>query len=288
MTTAGYHGTSWILRTLPFIEGNTTFKNWQFTYPVANATNAVNGYTNGGLANGLANMDQKGFYCPTRRSQVRPGIDTPLLLVTGTSGWTAGGTDYGGCVGRHMAFLVAAPHKMQIPNPGASPSTLNIAPYIPGVTVVNTAYVVQGDNGTVAYAEKALGILGQVNQSVSFGQIRDGTSNTIMVGELQRITTIVTVAPFNASSGPYYSHDGWAVGGDATLFTTGYMGNGTSSGGATLMNNGCFPSPGSEHSNGANFGLGDGSVRYLNTSMDSNIFCLMGSMADKVAVSPPD
>ena len=46
------------------------------------------------------------------------------------------------------------------------------------------------------------------------------------------------------------------------------------------MNNNVFPSPGSDHSGGANFGIGDGSVTFLSTSMDPNVFCLMGSMAD--------
>ena len=43
-------------------------------------------------------------------------------------------------------------------------------------------------------------------------------------------------------------------------------------------------SPGSDHSGGANYGLADGSVRFFSTSMDPNIFALMGSMADNVAV----
>ena len=54
------------------------------------------------------------------------------------------------------------------------------------------------------------------------------------------------------------------------------------------MNNGYFPSPGSEHSNGANFGKGDGSVQFFSSTMDLNIFALLGSMADGVPMSPGD
>ena len=52
------------------------------------------------------------------------------------------------------------------------------------------------------------------------------------------------------------------------------------------MNNGFFGSPGSDHANGANFGMADGSVRSSPTSMDPNVFALLGSMADGQAVDP--
>ena len=48
--------------------------------------------------------------------------------------------------------------------------------------------------------------------STGFQSIVDGTSNTIMTGELQRITSLRRSVA---------SRDGWAVGGDATLFSTG-------------------------------------------------------------------
>ena len=51
------------------------------------------------------------------------------------------------------------------------------------------------------------------------------------------------------------------------------------------MNNGYFPSPGSEHYVGANFGMGDGSVTYLSSTIDQSVFALLGSMADGVRVS---
>ena len=84
-----------------------------------------------------------------------------------------------------------------------------------------------------------------------------------MTGELQRITDFTPT-----------SKDGWAIGGPATLFTTGAMfrrnGNtvvpvASADAGGMLMNNGFFGSPGSDHANGANFGMADGSVTFLCT-----------------------
>ncbi len=140
---------------------------------------------------------------------------------------------------------------------------------------------------------KRWGIFGRVNVSTTFREVRDGLSKTILTGELQR-------SPWNNSSTttatPSVCHDGWAIGGDATGFTTGYAGPTATSGPGAgyysayglLMNNGHFSSPGSEHSGGANFGLGDGSVRFYSASMNPDVFALLGSMADGVRVSPSD
>ena len=74
-------------------------------------------------------------------------------------------------------------------------------------------------------------------------------SNTIMTGELQRIT----IADAKHGGANNLSHDGWAVGGDATGFTTGYGGPAVQINGqpTPLMNNGFFQSPGSDHAGGA-------------------------------------
>jgi prepilin-type processing-associated H-X9-DG protein len=280
------HGTSWILRALPFIEGSTTVRAWDFTYGVNGPINTSTGTGNAALAQ----MDQKGLYCPTRRSAIRPGIDDKLLLVTT---WQGGGTDYGGCVGRGTGFSnTVANYPLMRPDPATALIAIR---FVPGISIVNSTYVVSTEvgmsaNGGSAVPEKVFGVFGQVNQSTSFAAIRDGLSNTIMLGELQRITSTVSGAGavFNASTGNKYSQDGWAIGSTATLFTTGYYNAPASTTPQSpLMNNGWLASPGSEHSNGANYALADASVSYLNSSIDNNIFALLGSIADRVPVQIP-
>ena len=81
------------------------------------------------------------------------------------------------------------------------------------------------------------------NGATGFIHIKDGTSNTIMIGELQRL---------DGSVDQRTSQDGWALGGVATLFTTAMSETGGTyqTGG---LNNNFFESPGSDHPGGANF-----------------------------------
>ena len=106
-------------------------------------------------------------------------------------------------------------------------------------------------------------------------------SCTIITGELQRIAT----ARADYGGVNNLSHDGWAIGGDATGFTTGYQAT-INNVRAPLLNNGLFQSPGSDHAGGANFGFADGAVKFLTTSIDPNLFSLLGSMNDRVPFPP--
>lgn len=248
----GYDGTSFLVRIMPFLSGGT------LTGGVA-----VNSGTQ--AKPGPAVADEKAFYCATRRSALRPGDDAMMLATW----WPGGGTDYGGCVGRHVAYdTTSSSHNVL--DAGAT----NAIVFDPGVTVPEPAYAVTNDN-----AKSRWGIFGRVNVGTTLAEVRDGTSSTIMTGELQRITE--TDKQHGGANN--ISHDGWAIGGDATGFTTGYGGPNLKIDGQPTppLNNGFFQSPGSNHVNGANFGLADGSVKFISTDINPNIFALIGSMADQ-------
>ncbi len=253
--TAGRHGTSWMLRILPFMELDTIFRNWDFATNVAgNAVSPSHTGPGGRVYTMAAMVEINAFYCPTRRPAFRPE-DTTMMLTTS---WTGGGTDYGGCAGRVNWIAHTIPD-------GSTGYVPTLAPYL-----------VTGDS-----ASKRWGVFGEVNKSTSFGSIRDGTSNTIMTGEVQRIN-------IGASGTATNSHDGWAVGGDSTEFTTGLVGATKfmytdSDMSATPIPP--FAAPGSAHSSTVHFGMADGAVRSLTTTMDGNLFSLLGSMADGVAAN---
>jgi prepilin-type N-terminal cleavage/methylation domain-containing protein len=248
--------TSWMLSILPFIEGVSLSENWDFTKTIANNTlPAAGGF--------MAATDVKAFYCPGRRNKIRTAQDEQLILLD--PGWTGGGTDYGGCAGRHTAFDGSHVYS---PPPTAGSAQFAVTVNIGGVATALS------DAG-----RKQIGILGgSTVTAATVADIKDGTSNTIIVGELQRLTGAYTASGTT-------SQDGWARGGAATLFTTGHTT--TDAGAMKSLNNLYYGSPGSDHSGGAHVGLADGGVTFVSDGIDQNIFALLGSMADNIQISPP-
>lgn len=225
---AGLHGTSWMLAVLPQLEQANLFNQWNFS------TNVL-----GNAA--VAQQNVAGFYCPSRRSGLRSGDNSRMI----STGWTGGGTDYGGCAGGANLFTNSVPH------PWASVNS-NI-----------------GDEWHKANRRGPF----RPNQSVSVANMLDGTSNTILVGELQRLS-IGSPIPDRASQ------DGWAVGGMATVFGTNdkelsCSSNCRQTGG---MNNFFFENPGSEHLGGATFGMADGSTHFISENVDSILLRNLGCM----------
>ena len=187
----GPQGTGVLLRLLDYIEGTMlNFPCWNWNAGICNASKEIVPFRpHCNLDHTI--LDLRSFYCPSCRSALRPQDHVMMLSPE----WTGGGTDYGGCAGRHAAFSLPTGYNQ-------CDATMHYDPeFVPApITKANDT------------PDTRWGIFGRVNVSTRFGEILDGTSNTIMTGELQRIT-----------EGTPTSKDGWVIGGPATLFTTGAM-----------------------------------------------------------------
>jgi prepilin-type N-terminal cleavage/methylation domain-containing protein len=195
----------------------------------------------------MAQKNIAGFYCPSRRNSLRK--DPKRMLV---STWTGGGTDYGACLGAGNGW--------------SNDSDDNDHHKFADTPIKAERW----------YNAQVIGIFSP-NSATGFRDIRDGTSNTIMTGELQRL---------DGSDRWRTSQDGWALGGVATLFTTAMKEtDGVYQTGG--LNNLFFESPGSDHPGGAHFGMADGSVHFLSDSIDKQLFYYLGAMADGKPVQLP-
>jgi len=142
--------------------------------------------------------------------------------------------------------------------------------------VVASSYAASFGGADVAIDDDNNGIFFR-NSSVTFEQIRDGASNTIMVGE------------------KIYPRDnqdlGWMSGTSATLRNTGVgMNKGWDVANyfsRTETQPTAAPSPtatggfSSMHMGGGNFLLGDGSVRFLSQNVDEKVYSYLGNRDDR-------
>jgi len=168
------------------------------------------------------------LYCPSRRDGIKSGEESIMF-----QNWTAGGNDYGGCYGGCNGF-----HNCD----------------------TKEVWVQNISDGRCGGATR--GVF-SVNTPIRTQNIRDGESNTIMLGEMQRL-----LGPGEGET----SQDGWAIGGVATLFTT-------CSDQCRGPNSNFFEEPGSEHVGGTFVSGADGSVRFINDSVNIQLFKSLGTIA---------
>jgi prepilin-type N-terminal cleavage/methylation domain-containing protein/prepilin-type processing-associated H-X9-DG protein len=206
----------------------------------------------------LARTDIAMFYCPTRRVGIRRG-DEDIMFQK----WTSGGTDYGGCLGRCNGW------RDQL-------STIYVGP-----PRISHRFL---DVDTLT--ERAKTGIFVPNLARSPVEIADGLSKTIIIGEMQRLRPAPGATGLDKSRRT--SNDGWATAGVATLFDTMVAGEDTDGSAPGGFNNWFFESAGSDHPGGANFGLADGSTRFLSEDIDSLLYSYLGSMDDHVISSPPE
>ena len=181
----------------------------------------------------LASRNLSVYLCPSRPEEKHRSIMF--------QGWTGGFTDYGGCFGAgNLAINSASSNRTMYY--GSDPTSA------------------RGSNikrGGIFYG----------NSNTSDRDIRDGTSNTILAGEVQRL---------NGGTVPTTSIDGWAVGGLPTLFTTANSVVQTKMG----INGQQRETAGSDHRGGAHFSFADGAVRFMSENMDLKLYSDLGSIGE--------
>jgi prepilin-type N-terminal cleavage/methylation domain-containing protein len=199
----------------------------------------------------LAQNDIAPFYCPSRRTGVRD-TDRNFMFM----GWNSGGTDYGGCIGSSNSFWNREAHEF--------------AP---------TAKIFGGDDKE---GNEVVGLLSP-NHFTNRALIRDGATNTIMIGEVQRLWGKID----STGLWGHRSQDGWAVGGVATTFNTSVLSTTDVFANPGGINNGFFESAGSEHVGGAQFCMADGSVTLLSEHISPTVLSALGTRNGHEVVAVP-
>ena len=252
-----FHGTSWMLFILPNVDQKTIYDQWSWTANVYN--NGTNPLIN---AYGFvpAQTEIPVYYCPSRRNLMNPQkyayVVRPDFYGPNVGIWTKGGNDYAGCIGSGVAYYDAAPRGTYwlTANQMQADYSLNST----GSTTVTPYYYPPNP--------ASRGIFG-VNSNTNMRDITDGTSNTIIVGEVPRLN--------NPLIAVQQSCDGWAWGGCATMFSTRIPPN------KSLH----YDNSGSDHVGMAYYAFADGSVRDINENINSIVFLHLGTMANGYPVS---
>ena len=246
--------TSWIFEILPQIEQGALFDRWD-----QNSTTFAGAPPFFENLRFVATQDIPMLYCPSRRTEVRSEDDQILLSQWVQAGAATngigGGTDYGGNLGAGNCWSETTGHYNQHTSTACTHGGGNDEG--PDLT------------GPIVYSENPGG------PGAELRTISDGTSNTIMLGELQRVFD-----PFGPQTGSgaevrvNRSQDAWALAGVWNMFGVNDGQGNRNPGG---LNNWFYESPGSEHPGGAQFCFTDGSATFISENIDSDVLRKLGT-----------
>jgi prepilin-type N-terminal cleavage/methylation domain-containing protein/prepilin-type processing-associated H-X9-DG protein len=272
-----YHGvccapptyTNWAIEVLPFIEQDNLYKQYrQNEVNVSTANNAV------------GRQRVKTMECPS--DPLRGRLEVP-----------ASGPRPGGQQWMHGSYR-AVSGKMNLLighgnwdgfEPQLWPGNRNDMSYRSFLHATGAGY-----NGIPAANVTASGThISSMGGVETFADATDGLSNTLMIGEYTSQTT-TTRATFWAYT--YASYNQSSIGSESRLYGKPYGANASD-------RMGCWGTPGlygdqpckrafnAYHSGGANFALGDGSVRFISYNVGLNLLQNMATMAGSEVATVP-
>lgn len=283
-----YQGTSWMLQILPFVEQGNVYNEWNFRRNLLdNGDILLN--PNLLLEEAPPLTEIPVYYCPSRRQQMDAQRFRRVIRVRDVQRdieWTKGGNDYAACIGSSIGWTLDADvnnHRgtWHLTSDQLEFEQVNDPDLEAGVIPGNSSLPNKFDLGMF-----------YVNSNTGMHTVEDGTSNVIMIGERMLLNCDDLLLrlddddpdddiddelcdPTDDRVDIELSSDGWAWGGDATLFST-----------REGINKGThFDNAGSEHAGGAQFGLADGSVRFINENIDLRTFRNLGNMGNELPVS---
>jgi prepilin-type N-terminal cleavage/methylation domain-containing protein len=273
----GFHGTSWLLHILPYLDRGNLYDLWRLDVNVwgnCDIRNDLIDWTEAGNAPAL--WDVPALYCPQRRTGMQAGdsairVDYQQQLFDAQNDEIfvqSGGNDYAACAGSGLLFW-------QDQTIAERRATYNLTPA--QISDLNTLQGTTGPNTTtVPIYQRAdlVGLFG-VNSSTRIEGIRDGSTQTIMIAEAERFEGFrVTELGVNTRTFEQFPSDGWAWGGPATMFSTYRAPNKLE----------YFEAAGGPHENGVQVGLADGSARLVSESISLQIWRRLGSASGGIPI----
>ena len=287
----GFHGTSWALHILPYLDMGNVYDLWRFELNVWGNTEIQYDLLRWAEAGDPPSQwDINEFYCPARRNGMKTGDNAirvdHLIPLLNDQFVNKGGIDYAGCAGSGLLFwqdqtipIGLNPNQLELNNERRATynltplqiSNLNelIGPNL-GINPLNGLMI---DPVPIYQRSDLVGIFG-VNSSTNIEQIRDGSSQTIIIAEAERFEGLTNRTDDEIGlqfirTNEQYASDGWAWGGPATMFSSYRAPN-------KLEH---FEAAGGPHENGVQVGFADGSARMISESVSLKVWRRLGSSA---------